>query len=498
MSGTANHICNRRDRNLADPALSARDLRRPGTPSHRATSRCQQDAADNGSVGTPNVAAVGNEASISDRLHLSPLAGPLAGPRTVIQSWIGPYLVFLLVVCTALSAPVAPRSAAAFLGIAAFGILLIAPGVIGARLAELLRQRGRTFRLLLVAAAVLAAVRIGLDVVTSTHLPETLLRYTRLVGLGFAGAIVLCAVAVQPQRLLVPVLAVAITVAVVGASIANNMVFSDLNVRDAQHFNRVFLLLCILSFALLFCRPSSTGRRKELAAMGLVSLLFLWAGWESGSDSTILLALATPAVWLCLRGATEATVRTFSYALVLLPLLVPLLIAVSSGWAGELIALNDTFSRRTSASTRWAIWSQSLWLGMERPLLGHGVDALRYADPAITAPTRTGSRPLSSFNHPHNAYLEIFVNFGVLGIAMLTMLLAGISEALSRIRDRAVRIGALSIHAGLCTVIAVSHGVFQSWWVALMLIVVALFVAAQGALPTGSAASPIPSTPSER
>ena len=78
--------------------------------------------------------------------------------------------------------------------------------------------------------------------------------------------------------------------------------------------------------------------------------------------------------------------------------------------------------------------------------------------------------------HPHNLFLQVFVETGLLGCAVMMGLLWLLLDAIARLeQDLRSAAGAFLIFN--LSVLAVSHGAWQAWWWAADLLAVVLFVA---------------------
>jgi O-antigen ligase len=99
----------------------------------------------------------------------------------------------------------------------------------------------------------------------------------------------------------------------------------------------------------------------------------------------------------------------------------------------------------------------------ERPLFGHGFDAVRTFD--ATQEIRGYDMSLVSL-HPHNAGLHIWVETGVVGVGLAVFALILLArEMLAWVGDSRARAIATAGFVIAATVISsVSYGVWQEWW----------------------------------
>jgi O-antigen ligase len=114
---------------------------------------------------------------------------------------------------------------------------------------------------------------------------------------------------------------------------------------------------------------------------------------------------------------------------------------------------------------RIAIWGRVSELISENVLIGYGFDASRFiGETAGLIPDAAGR---TSFMHPHNGFLQIWLELGLVGVALFS------ATAILSVRQtvrRAPNRQALAVAAGTITASSVtwllSFGIWQAWWLA--------------------------------
>lgn len=135
-----------------------------------------------------------------------------------------------------------------------------------------------------------------------------------------------------------------------------------------------------------------------------------------------------------------------------------------------------------SSAQRIVIWNNAVVHIKEKPVLGAGFDATRalygkkdrvvYKFPDEIAgqpwgPTLHEPIPL----HPHNAVLQVWLELGAVGAAIVLVLLLAVIRAIDRnIEDRVRRAAALGALTTGLVVANISFGIWQSWWLASILL----------------------------
>jgi len=141
-----------------------------------------------------------------------------------------------------------------------------------------------------------------------------------------------------------------------------------------------------------------------------------------------------------------------------------------------------------SSAQRIVIWNNAVVHIREKPVLGAGFDATRalygkkdrvvYKFPDEIAgrpwgPTIHEPIPL----HPHNAVLQVWLELGAVGAAIILVLLLAVIRAIDRtIEDRISRAAALGALTTGLVVASISFGIWQSWWLASILLTATFMV----------------------
>lgn len=108
--------------------------------------------------------------------------------------------------------------------------------------------------------------------------------------------------------------------------------------------------------------------------------------------------------------------------------------------------------------TRFAVWRASIRMVQDAPLTGVGPDQFlyqygrRYVEPAAWPERFTA--------HPHNIILDVWLRYGVAGVAVMAWLIAGVARQVSRIRRRTPDVFAAGAVAALAGGLA--HGMVDN------------------------------------
>jgi len=122
----------------------------------------------------------------------------------------------------------------------------------------------------------------------------------------------------------------------------------------------------------------------------------------------------------------------------------------------------------SSARHRVEIWWRAAQRGLETPLFGQGIDASRALKPmGETSQFEVLTHSLLPL-HPHNAFLQVWLELGALGaalaLALVLLVLAG-----TRRLEKADQPYALASFTAALAMTSTAYGIWQAWWMAGML-----------------------------
>ena len=245
--------------------------------------------------------------------------------------------------------------------------------------------------------------------------------------------------------------------------------------NSAAYFNRIFATVILMSLALA-AAVLNGGLNKTRASILIFMLCFVVGLIAITADSQS--ALAAWVIGWTLMLMSFFMSRKYQNILLgilcVVPLFMPIIVYFGSGWLLSIIQWDSELFRQSSALTRLAIWQETVKLIALNPVVGYG----NYAWKAITETQLLRSDLFegglgSSFSHPHNTFLQMWLEFGLIGIALFGYLLANIAYCISKLGAKC-RPGAIALFAASITVASVSHGAWQSWWVGSLILLSAI------------------------
>lgn len=137
--------------------------------------------------------------------------------------------------------------------------------------------------------------------------------------------------------------------------------------------------------------------------------------------------------------------------------------------------INPEFLNRGSAAIRLQIWEQYTLAIYLKPISGWGfyssrfipVDSILIAFPGATT-------EMFKYPHPHSLSVQIWVELGILGVIGFAVLLILFAIRLMHLQAKHQAFG-LAILCTSLSVSMISHGFFQNWWLACLIILALSF-----------------------
>jgi len=221
------------------------------------------------------------------------------------------------------------------------------------------------------------------------------------------------------------------------------------------------VLTILLVMGPLAALLAGQGRRRlafGLVLLGAVAILRS----ISGAAAMGLIAGAAMAglAWLLPRRlALGIAGLGLALAIILSPVEGDLLDALMPEAAHQRLVQSSSRARVVIARSFGAAVAADPWRGA-----GYGVSA-RFAEVPAAQGLAPEMRAMLAVGHPHNSFLQIWAELGLVGACLASMILALTLRALAGLRGTAFVAG-LALLAAAAAVMAVEHGAWQGWWTA--------------------------------
>ncbi len=255
-----------------------------------------------------------------------------------------------------------------------------------------------------------------------------------------------------------------------GMPIYNATRDDGLNEIGTSVFNRGTVAIIFFFFvSWLFVKDANMQARSEGTLLGLmfISIILMLS---LGQSQSAQLAFAGGILTMFLFPSRfQISFKILTFTLVILLALTPVIVHFLYQQF-VLDIQNVEWLREAYAGHRIEIWNFVTNYAMNGPFYGYGIEAARYVaqyDHDYIYHTK------ETVLHPHNFAVQIWIEFGVLGVIAFAGLFYFICDRLAQI-PHIKRPYAVALFFAVLSVSAFGYGMWQSWWIGLMMILVSL------------------------
>lgn len=225
----------------------------------------------------------------------------------------------------------------------------------------------------------------------------------------------------------------------------------------------------------------------------VVLSVFLWpcvlAAWQSGTRNLLrLLVLPVAALLITILTESQSAQVATGVGIVILisATILPRITLAVAFVGGVAVLLGMPFFLATacpellrpgigwheaSVGARLEIWCAIGKGVFDAPLIGHGVEAVRYVREWGLAHLYFPDRTIL---HPHNAALQVWYELGLIGAALMAAIWVATVNRIARLPAE-MRAICLASALSILLIACISHGLWQSWWLGTLGILPALF-----------------------
>ena len=239
---------------------------------------------------------------------------------------------------------------------------------------------------------------------------------------------------------------------------------------STKFYNRIIVSLVLISIILAAVIANARiSTRLKLCMIAALTVLSAVISFQSYSQTSMLVWMAGWFLCLSLWMFPAAILRrAIVYSTSFIPLAMPFVVYFGDTILTRLANSNVLIFRHSSSSLRLDIWRTSLELIYQRPFAGWGLDPMKFYPEGQTIGELYPEREPTNFAHPHNAFLQIWLELGFLGSALLGLILFFLGREILKLRESAQPF-VIAILVSCVLVMMVSHGIWQSWWVATLI-----------------------------
>ena len=210
----------------------------------------------------------------------------------------------------------------------------------------------------------------------------------------------------------------------------------------------------------------SEGAPRRGLMMGALAVLMAAAVFKSVSGAAMLALICGALTFGLARLAPR-----FAWGLVMAGLFAALALAPVKGDLAQRAVPGWALDRLQSlhARDRVEIWQSFGEVTLLRPFTGAGFGVSpKMGDAPVALLVPGEHRTLLAVGHPHDMFLQIWAELGVLGALLAAVALAWLGKALLVLRRREELPPALAAIAAVLVIAEVGHGAWQGWWLAIL------------------------------
>ena len=224
----------------------------------------------------------------------------------------------------------------------------------------------------------------------------------------------------------------------------------------------------------IFFYLSMKGRSVLLtgALIAMTALVFVTTTSQASQLSMIVLVLALIG---CVFFLEKLTIRAAFLILAFIALMLPFIAPTAFDLIASHVAEKDSLMDKASMALRLENYDFLSRRILENPWTGFGMDSTR----AMKFDTQELYFKNDSIMHPHNVALQMWIEFGLFGVAWTLVFLGFLYVLFMRMNPAARRLSFL-LFCGITVYLLVSWSIWASWLVALIFYLVALCRLATG------------------
>ncbi len=236
-----------------------------------------------------------------------------------------------------------------------------------------------------------------------------------------------------------------------GHVISEYLLQRDLSVH---HLNRAFVVFSLWSVLLLYlCRVHT----KNFLS-GMVVLCSAIALSKAESQTGQLSFIVGTMVLLFFPTSNKVMTRSLLAGVIAFSLLFPFVVTPVKKLIPE-EALLEGWVREASIIHRLEVWQHSAQKTFEKPVWGHGIEALRF----LKSNEWMEYQRADSILHSHNSALQIWVEFGFIGIFLACGFLFCLFRRIEKVNSQRAQCLYMTVLITCLCISFTGYGLWQSW-----------------------------------
>lgn len=242
---------------------------------------------------------------------------------------------------------------------------------------------------------------------------------------------------------------------------------SDTELYSTAVYNKGSIVIVVLGMCAFMLHSAGPTVKRALRLLPIAVMLFVIQS-QATQVGLVLAAVIFLLFPYKYRWAWVGAFMLVTIGLAIKPLIAPM--------AYEQLAesfQNVGYMQQAYAAHRLEIWdyvSREIWIS---PIIGHGLEFTREFNGFDSAKIFL---PEVNPMHPHSFILQIWIEFGIVGIALTIAGVGALIRTIYNLEDTKVKRTAFAALAAIMFIASITFGLWQGWWMVFMMMVAALFV----------------------
>ena len=223
--------------------------------------------------------------------------------------------------------------------------------------------------------------------------------------------------------------------------------------------NRSFVVFSLLSIPVFFLiKTMNIGKAKKISLFAIVLFATIISLCLTKSQTAQLCFLVGFAFLMFFPIKNKIMFKGLVGLVIIFCLAFPFSIKTLKNNISEDV-LTEGLLREASIVHRFEVWNHTAEKTFLSPLYGHGIESLRF----MKSDTWMEHQRADSVLHSHNAVLQIWVEFGIIGISLALLFLLYIFRSIYQTKDDEERRLYLAVFMGVLFCTFTGYGLWQSW-----------------------------------
>jgi len=238
--------------------------------------------------------------------------------------------------------------------------------------------------------------------------------------------------------------------------------------------NRAYVVLSLFMVPCVFFIAKSEMEKKiKIILLSLMTVVTIYAFSLTESQTSQLCLLVGFTFLLLFPVKNKIFGRVLMGLIVVFCLILPFTIGpIKASLNKDMLVNGNYLVRQASIIHRFDVWNYAAEKAIQSPIYGHGIGSLRF----MKSDTWMEYQKADSALHAHDAVLQIWAEFGIIGVLLGIALLLYIFRSIERTENPDARRLYLAVFIACFCCSLTGYGVWQSWQLGMFMTVAAFTI----------------------